>query len=249
MVFSSSSPPLRRARRINPRGYARPDTALTDLGYGPLTDVAAYEMSIAQKQVVLIRSDPSTAAVDGAVTHTGAGSSVVTATGTTALDDFDAMIKITLGGTVGTGPISLKYSLDGGLTYSGVVSLGTATTYTIPNSGCTFAFGTGTVATGQTEAFHATAPQMTNADLVVSLEALRTYAGAWDAVYVHMHADATTVSTLNTWLLAREAEGKYKTAVVNAIPRDAVSQTEAQLRDGHGHRVRLGLERRRRCVR
>ncbi len=185
-------------------------------------------MAVAQKQVVLIRSDPSTPAADGTVTHTGAGSSVVTATGATALDDFDAEITITLGGTIGTGPISLKYSLDGGVTYSGIVSLGTAVTYTIPNSGCTFAFAAGDVTTGQKEAFHATAPQMTNADLLVSLEALRTYAGAWDAVYVHMHADATTVSDLNTWLLAREAEGKYKTAIVNAIPRATATQTEAQ---------------------
>src|SRR5262245_51465957 len=101
--------PCEKGTKNQPQAYARPDLALTTYGYGPLTDLAAYIMSVTGRPVVLIRSDPSTAATEGTVTHTGAGTSVVTASGT-PLDDFDAEITIVAGGTIGVAGITLKYS-------------------------------------------------------------------------------------------------------------------------------------------
>lgn len=220
--------PCEKGTANQPASYSRQDLTLTDLGYGPLTDFASYVMSVAKRPVVLIRGTASTAATLSAVTHTGPGTSVVTVSGT-PLDDFEAEIVITLGGTIATGPISLKYSLDGGKSYSGIISLGTATSYTIPNSGVTFAFAAGSVLTGQREQTTATGARMTNANLVTALEALRTYGGAWDAILVGgLDAAAADVATLDAWLSTREGEGKFKTAVVNSLPRAPGSQTEAQ---------------------
>lgn len=208
--------------------YARTDVAVAEFGYGVLTEFAAYDMSVAGKPVVLIRATASTAATNGTVTHTGAGTSVVTATGV-PLDDYDAEITIVAGGTIGVAGATLKWSLDGGKTYSGVIALGTANTFTIPNSGCTFAFGAGTLLAGQKEAFAAKGPRLTNANLVTALEALRVYGGGWDTVLVGgMDATAADLATLDTWLLARNAEGKYRTGLMNALPRDPLTQTEAQ---------------------
>jgi hypothetical protein len=207
--------------------YSKASIALNDFGYGALTDDAAYIMAVSGNPVVLVKGTASTAAANGTVAHTGAGSSVVTATGT-PLDDFNAVATIVNGGTIGVTGITLTYSLDGGVTTSAVQALGTANTFTIPNSGVTFSFAAGTVLAGQVEAFATTGPKMNNSDLVTALEALRISALPWEMVLVTGHdATATTVTTLDTWLSAREAEGRYRGFICTAVARTS-AQTEAQ---------------------
>lgn len=53
-------------------------------------------------------------------------------------------------------------------------------------------------------------------------------ASPWDSLLVCANADQPMVAALDLWLSAREGEGKYRTAVVNSIPRDPATQTEAQ---------------------
>jgi hypothetical protein len=207
--------------------YSKASIALNDFGYGALTDDAAYIMAVSGNPVVLVKGTASTAAANGTVAHTGAGSSVVTATGT-PLDDFNAVATIVNGGTIGVTGITLTYSLDGGVTTSAVQALGTATAFTVPNSGVTFSFAAGTVLAGQVEAFATTGPKMNNSDLVTALEALRISALPWEMVLVTGHdATATTVTTLDTWLSAREAEGRYRGFICTAVARTS-AQTEAQ---------------------
>jgi len=219
--------PSQSGTAAQPSAFTRQDLALAAFGYGALVEAAAYDMAVAEKPVLLIKAAASTAGANGTVTHTGPGTSAVTATGT-PYDDYQASLTFIAGGTIGVAGITFKWSLDG-LNYSGVTALGTANTFTIPNSGVTFSFGVGTILAGQVESFSTTGPRMNNSDLVTALEALRTYTGAWDALLVAgADADATFVSTLDAWLAAREAEGKYRTAVINAVPRASATQTEAQ---------------------
>lgn len=221
--------PCEKGTLNQPGGYARPDLALTDYGYGVLSEAAAYVMPVAGNPMVLLRGSPSTAASYGTVAHSGAGTSVVTTGAAAPLDDFDVVIKIITGGTIGVAGIELQYSLDGGKTYSATQALGTANNYTIPNTGVQVQFAAGTVLAGQTETFSTKGPRLTNADLVTSLEALRTADLAWEGVVVlGADADATMLSTLDVWLQAREAEGRFRFGVLNAVPRDALTQTEAQ---------------------
>jgi hypothetical protein len=212
-----------------PASFARRDLALAEYGYGPLVEVAAYDMDVAGKPVVLVKSNASTAAEASAVTTMGGGTAVHTVdTPANILDDFDVLITYMNGGTQGVAGITYTTSLDGGKTNSPVQALGTAASISIPNSGVTVDIAAGTILTGQKVSFSTKGARMTNADLVEALEALRTYGGAWSDLLVIADADATMVATLDLWLSAREAEGKFKTFVSNAVPRDAATETEAQ---------------------
>lgn len=220
--------PSEKGTANQPAAFAREDLALADFGHGALVEDGAYDMAVAKKPVVLIRATASTAGSLGTVAHSGAGTSVVTATGT-PLDDYEVEFLVVVAGTIGAAGITFKYSLDGGKTYSGVTALGTAALFLIPNTGVTLNFAAGTMLAGQKETVTATGPRMTTANLVTALEALRTYAGGWECLLVDgLDATATDVSTLDLWLSARETEGKFKTAVINAVPRDSATQTEAQ---------------------
>lgn len=219
--------PCQSGTTNQPSSFTRQDLALAAFGYGKLTETAAYHLAVSKKPVVLIRGTGSATAANGTTTNVGAGTSVVSASGV-PLDDYLPIITIVAGGTIGAAGITLKHSLDGGVNYSGTIALGTAVTFTIPNSGIIFAFAAGTLLAGQTASFLPTGPRLTNADLVAALESLRTYGGRYESILVTgMDITATDVATLDLWLSAREAEGKYKTAVVNTLPRTS-AQTEAQ---------------------
>lgn len=212
-----------------PSSYARPDLALADFGNGALVEADTYCTAISQNSAVLIRGTASTAAVYSAVTHSGPGTSVVTATVGTPLDDYLVIVTIVDPGTVGVAGVTYTYSLDGGKTTSGKIALGTAMTIVIPNSGVTLSLAAGTLLAGQTETVTTTGPKLTNADVVLALDALRLSALPWDAVLIHADADATMVATVDTWLLAREGEGRYKTAILNTVMRTAAQSEAAYL--------------------
>lgn len=214
-----------------PSSFTRQDLAFTSFGYGPLVDMAGYDMAVANKPVVLIKGTTSTAAAAGTVVNTGAGTSTPTVTTATAFDDYDFLITFVAGGTLGTAGATYTYSLDGGKTTSGVQALGTALTIAVPNTGITVTLGTATqtVLAGQTMAFSTTGPRMTTADLALALEALRTYNGGWDSILVgSTYADSTVLGQLDLFLSTLEGtNGKFRTAVIGTTPRTA-AQTEAQ---------------------
>lgn len=210
-----------------PTPMTRPDLAASTFGYGDLPEAASYHLAVAKTPCVLIRGTGSTAGVLGTVAHVGAGTSVVTATGTPNAD-YDIVARIVTAGTIATAGITLQVSLDGGVNYGGTIALGTANTYAVPNTGVTLNFAAGTVLAGQTESVTATGPRLTSADLTAALEALRLFAGSYEAILVvGMAATATEVAALDTWLSSREGEGKYRIAMVNSAVRTA-AQTEAQ---------------------
>jgi hypothetical protein len=57
------------------------------------------------------------------------------------LGTYENWLLVDTGGTLGTAGITLKWSLDGGRLYSNPIALGTATSYTTPNSGSKIDFG------------------------------------------------------------------------------------------------------------
>lgn len=220
--------PCEKGTANQPSSYADPVLALNDFGYGILTDGAAYEMDVSGNPALLIRATASTAGVMGAVTTTGGGSSVITATGAAApLDDFDVIVTFIAGGTRGSAGITYTYSLDGGVTTSAVQALGTAVTLAIPKSGVSFDLATGTVLAGETIECPCTGPRLTTGDISTALEALRVTNLPWEWLLVLGHdATNTTVTIIDTWLAAREAEGVFRGFTVNARPL-AVAESEA----------------------
>lgn len=210
-------------------GYARPDLVQTEFGYGKLNEGAQYHIPVSRRSILAMRGTASTAASYGTVAHVGAGTSVVTAGVSPPLDDFDVVVTVVTGGTIGVAGIEYTFSLNGGKTQSPRQALGTATTLTIPTTGVTLALAAGTVLAGQTESVAVKGPRMTSADLVLALEALRVTDLPYEGVSVlGADADATMISTFDLWLQAREAEGKFKFGLLNALPRASATQTEAQ---------------------
>ncbi len=197
-------------------GYARPDLVDDDYGaLSDLTDDAAYVMSVAKKPVLLVRAAASTAGDYGTVTTTGGGTSVVTAGVTDPLADLLVRVKFVAGGTIGVAGITYKYSLDDGETYSSLKALGTATAIVIPNTGVTLQLAAGTILADEEVSVPVTGPKMTNADLVDALEALRVVNASWEAVYVDAEADATMLTTVDTWLSTLEGTGKFRLGILN----------------------------------
>jgi hypothetical protein len=223
--------PCEKGTANQPASYARDDLAVTDFGNGILTGAASYMIPIAQNPVVLIRGTATTAGVYSAITTTGGGTSVVTAGASAPQDDYDSVIVTFItGGTIGVAGITYTESLDGGTNTSAKKALGTASTLTIPNSGVSLALAAGTILAGQTATFKTTGPRMTNSDITTALEALRTSSLRWEALLVLGHdADATTITTIDAWLLAREAEGRFRFFMANARGRNAGESEAAYL--------------------
>ena len=190
VIGNSSKGPLNL-----PATYGRVKDLVADFGVGPGVEAAALHIERTGRPVVFVRADTS---VDGAAGTVNddlvAGTSVITADTATVkpLDDYEVVFQVTLGGTIGTGPISFRTSLDGGRTWSPTTALGTANTYTIPNSGVVLDFAAGTLVTGDTATFRTTAPQWDTADLNAAIDALGNSSVNWEICQLVGKLDATS---------------------------------------------------------
>ena len=143
----------------------------------------------------------------GGVYFNGTGTSVMTVTLDStngAWDDFYVSFKVVTGGTIGTGPIYFQLSGDAGRTYGPVLSLGTATTYAIPNTGITLNFAAGTLVTGDVAQFSTIGPAWSDSGIQSCLTAIQNgpYAGTgWGSghiVGVSAGSDATAFGGAST---------------------------------------------------
>lgn len=142
---------------------------------------------------------PGTATAVTATVPGGSGSAVtVTLDGTNgAWDTYYVRVKCTASGTRGTTGIKFQVSLDAGRNYAPDVSLGTAVTYTIPNTGITLNFGAGTMVAGDYWSFSTTAPEGNAAGVAAALTALQnsSYALAgWGGMHFVGVSDGTMAS-------------------------------------------------------
>jgi hypothetical protein len=124
----------------------------TAIGYGDVSDCACelieqkQDTGTAPKRLCAVYSTARTApGVYGAIDDAGVvGNIAVTADGTVVpFGSYQPKILVYRGGIVGSASgsadeVLYRYSLDDGRNYSGVLGLGTATSITIPNSGCKF---------------------------------------------------------------------------------------------------------------
>lgn len=193
-----------------PATYGRVKDLVTALVRGPLLEAAAHALEKYGKPVCVVRTADTVAGAASAVTFTGTGTSAITVDTVTdePEDDYEVVFVVTLGGTIGTGPISFKYSLDGGRNYSAEVSLGTANTYNIPGSGVQLDFGVGDLDTGDKATFRTTAPQWNAAELGAGLDALKASTVNWEGVEAVGAVDGTSFDTLETKITGMAASGK-----------------------------------------
>ncbi len=182
----------------------QPSTLQTLHGYGPLPEAAAIS-ALAGGVILSVQAPIAAAGTASAVNHRVpfAGTSVISLTldGTVgAYDEYYAIIKVITGGTVGTSA-QFQYSLDAGRTYTPTISLGTATTYAIPNTGITLNFAAGTLVATEQYWFKTVAPAPNAAGVTAAIQALQAspYAiNGWGSMKLVGIAAAADVATWQT---------------------------------------------------
>jgi hypothetical protein len=195
-----------------------PNVLVSTFGCGPLVEAAA--LIIANGGVAIaIKATSNAAGTCGAVNHTGAGTSVVTASGAAA-DDYYINFKVIAGGTIGVAGITFQVSLDAGRTYGPVLALGTASTYLIPNTTVTLAFAAGTMLAGQLEQLATVAPAWNTAGIQACLNALQASAFAssgWGSMHIVGVCSAANAATIDGYLTTLATGYIYTRALVSAV--------------------------------
>lgn len=199
--------------------YGRVQDLVSDFSGGAGVEAAAAHIDRTGRPVLFIRTDDNADGAAGTVDSSGkAGTSVVTVDTavTKPYDDYEVVFEVVLGGTIATGPITFRYSLDDGNNYSGDISLGVANTYTIPDSGVILDFAAGTLITGDVVTFRTTGPTVDSTDLGAAFDALDASAARWGIVEIASPISTSgLVSTINTKMAAMFAKGKYREFFAN----------------------------------
>lgn len=112
-----------------------------------------------------------------------AGTSAFSITGTPR-DDYRFKFEVLTAGTIGTRGIVFRYSLDGGRVWSPGISLGTASTYAVPNTGMTLNFGAGTLVLADTVTAHTDGPRLDSADFAAAFDAFAASSTLWPVLMV-----------------------------------------------------------------
>lgn len=201
-----------------PATFAKVRDLVAAAGVGPLVEAAAHYVERYGKPVVIVRTGQTTAGACGAVDATGAptGTSVVTEnSGTAPFDDYEVRLVVVLGGTIGTGPITLKWSVDGGRTYSPNVSLGTAVFLVLGDTGVRLNFAAGTLVTGEYFTARTTAPQWNGTELGLGLDALIASAAFWELVQIVGPLDSTFFDSIDLKITGAAAAGKFHAWIAN----------------------------------
>lgn len=141
----------------------------TILGYGPLAEDVALALTTRGGPIYCVKHTPASAAISAsAMTKVGTGTVIPTVSGTPT-DRFAILITIVDGGALGAG--TFMFSLDAfdanaaSFTESQVRTIPGGGTYTIPNTGLTVTFPTGTYVAGDTFSLATVPPEPTTGDL------------------------------------------------------------------------------------
>lgn len=217
-----------------PATFARTKDIVATYGSGPLVEAACHYVDRYGKAVLLVRTGaPDTGDVSDVTgrnagnTGPATGTCIVTiADPATPVDDFEIVLKIVVGGTVGTAGITYQLSVDGGRTKGPTLALGTATQIVMAEAGVTLKLAAGTLIKGETYAADAVAPQWEGPEIKSALDALGATAVSWELVQVVGAIDASTFDDIDLKIAGMQAAGKPRGWVGNTrIPDDG--ETEA----------------------
>ncbi len=188
--------------------------AVAVFGQCILSELVAAHIAVSKRHVVAVRCTAANGTY-GSVTQTTAGTSIPTGSVTSfPTDDADIAIDVIAGGTVGTAGIAWRYSLDGGTNWSPTQALGTAVKFVL-EKGIEVNLAAGTLITGNRITLRAIAGVPTAQNITDALTALTGSALFFDQVYLATPATSTILTQLDTWLQAREAEGRYIAGYLN----------------------------------
>jgi hypothetical protein len=177
-----------------------PSQAISDLGYGPLTEAVVNSLNIAGGQVLAVPLNPSVAGTQSVVGHIGSGSPAVTVSGT-PYDSWQPQFQIVQGGALGAA--TFKYSLDNGQTFSAVFTVPSGGSYVIPNTGITATFASGTYVAADVYYWTTTAPGFNITDVQNAFAALMAAPNIlWG--FLHLIGPAASVTAAASMAAALE---------------------------------------------
>jgi hypothetical protein len=188
-------------------------------GYGPMVESAAFAIFNTGAPAIAMRTAATTPGTGTAVTFVGTGTSVITLTldGTVgAFDTYQARVEVLKGGTIGTTGIIFRVSLDKGRTWNPNVSLGTAVTYAIPNSGIELDFAAGTLVAGDVATFDTVATQWAIADVAACFTALSASTQEWSFAHVVGPAAASDATAVDGYMTNMATQYRYAFALLEA---------------------------------
>lgn len=184
-----------------PAAFMSTDAMIANFTGGQGVERANYHIATKQLPVLFVRCGKTTASTSDAIDVTGVtGTSVVSAhAGSVSNDDYEAYLVVNTGGTIGVAGIILQTSLDAGRTLDPPVALGTATTYTIPNSGgVQFDFAAGTLVAKDVVKQRYHGPQANASDLTTALAALKNSNLPWEICHIGCALTTTSAAAVST---------------------------------------------------
>ncbi len=195
---------------------------------GPLVDAACIAIESFGLTVLAVKCAATTV---GAITLdvTGkTGTSVVTATnGVLPNGNADVVVVFDNGGTIGTGGILYRYSVDGGLHYSVQQALGTANTILLPKN-IGFSFAAGTIVTGDVVVALAVQPKAQAGDLSAPLLSLKNSNQDFEIIYLGSPVDVTVGAALDAGVVALEGVGRRDVEWIAGWRDRNAGETDAQ---------------------
>lgn len=194
-----------------PATFARVTDLVSTFGAGPLVEAAAAFIELYGLAVCVVKTEHTgVAGTASAVTSVATGTSVVTVTAVPApLDDYELVLLVVTGGTIGVAGATYRVSYDGGRTYGAETALGVATSAALGTSGVSLDFAAGTLVAGDTHSVVTTAPQWDGTELTTALTALKNTLINWELAFIVGPIDATTIDNVETAFAGMFSAGKY----------------------------------------
>lgn len=162
-----------------PGTYARKQDVIDTFGRGPLVEAACYALEAYRQPLVLVRADTAS---QGNTTNSAALFADPYQSATFSgnpYDDGQAIVRFTTAGTVGVAGIKYRVTFDN-VNYGPEQSLGTLSSFTIPELNVTITLETGKlIAYLDTILVNCTAPTWDATTLGAALTALGDTAAAW----------------------------------------------------------------------
>ena len=167
----------------------------------------------------------------------------------TPIDQYELITEIMRGGTAGTEGIWLRYTLDGGRTWSETLRIGTATSFPLPdyttpggtvvNSGITLELeNAATYKAGDTISARTTPPEAQASDIVAAIAAVEAqvqYAGKYSFIHAVGHlgrrTDVLALQAKATALVAEETFTGILTAGRDKAPGEPAEDWRAEQAD------------------
>jgi hypothetical protein len=188
-----------------------PGKIVEKFGTGPLVNALFDSFAAGARTIYAVRANGDVAGTIGAVTATKTGTGDISVTGS-PLDAYELVVEIVDSGAKNVA--TFKYSLDGGDTFSGKITVPTALTYTIPNTGLTLNFTEDAInpsnsfIAGDKYECKTTAPSASVSSVTAAIDALLNSGYLYEFIHVVGPSDAAMWAALDA--KATDAEGKYR---------------------------------------